>query len=244
MIVPVHLYSVALLCVLSAASVARAETTACQPQDGPAVCKQKCESRSQESCAVLGILYLRGDAGRKPAYAKAEPLLRTACAAKVALGCGGLGSLYALQKKVKKARPLFEKACKMGDALSCESIGGLILGADGSKPPSDLTAATRKANVYYERACELGSPSACAFCAAFIVDKIVQGTAQEALELYLKACSGGIGMACRQGADFLMKDTPESKQLAATLDAPRLSADLLKRACELGDSNACARRGE
>ncbi len=241
---PVHvrLNILVLVCVASASSAAHADTAACQPQDGSDACMKKCEAKSQESCAVLGIMYLRGQVGNKPDYTRAEPLLRGACSAEVALGCGGLGSLYGVQKKFKQARPLFEKACKMRDALSCESLGGLILGADGGKPPpSNLTASTRKANVYYKRACELGAPTACAFCAAFIVDKIVQGTAKEALELYVKACSGGIGMACRQAADFVMRDTPESKELAATLDAPRLSADLLKRACELGDTKACAR---
>jgi TPR repeat protein len=189
-------------------------------------------------------MHLRGQANGKQDFAKAEPLLRRACDAKVALGCGGLGSLYGVQQNFKKARPLFEKACTMGDALSCESLGGLAMGADGGKPPADINAATRKANVYYKRACALGAGTACGFCAAFIVDKIVEGTAKEALELYVKACSSGMAMACRQAADFLMKDTPESKALAAGYDAPRLAADLIKRACKLGDPKACSRTGE
>src|SRR5262249_14049373 len=140
-----------------------------------------------------------------------------------------------------KARPLFEKACAMGDALSCESLGGLAMGAAGDPPPADIPAATRKANVYYKRACELGSGTGCGFCAAFIVDKLVDGTAKQPLDLYVKGCSGGMAIACRQAADLLAKDTPESKQLAAAYDAPRLIADLLKRACKLGDARACAR---
>jgi TPR repeat protein len=145
---------------------------------------------------------------------------------------------------VKKARPLFEKACTMGDALSCESLGGLAMGADRVTPPPDPTATARKANVYYKRACELGSGDACGFCAAFIVDKIVDGTATAALDLSVKACSGGMAIACRQAAELLARDTPESKALAAGYDAPRLTADLLKRACKLGDPKACARTDE
>ena len=233
--------ALAIAIVLAASAVARPEPAACVPKDGPDVCKQQCDAGSQESCAVLGIMYLRGEVGTKPDLGKAEPLLRRACDAKVALGCGGLGSLQGVQGNFKKARPLFERACTMGDALSCESLGGLAMGADGVKPPSDATAAARKANVYYKRACELGSGTACGFCAAFIVDKIVEGTAREALELYVKACSGGMAIACRQAADLLVKETPESKELAAAYDAPRLTADLLKRACKLGDAKACAR---
>jgi TPR repeat protein len=227
--------------VLAAPAIARPEPAACVAKDGPDACKQKCDAKSQQSCAVLGIMYLRGDVGNKRDLAKAEPLLRRACDANVALGCGGLGSFLAVKGNVNKARPLFERACTMGDALSCESLGGLAMGADQVKPPPDPTAAAHKANVYYRRACELGSGDACGFCAAFIVDKIVDGTAKEALDLYVKACSGGMAIACRQAAELLVRDTPESKALAAGYDAPRLTADLLKRACKLGDPKACAR---
>jgi TPR repeat protein len=212
-------------------------------RDGADACAEKCKAKSQESCAVLGIMYLRGDIGNKQDFAKAEPLLRRACDAKVALGCGGLGSMFVVQGNIEKGRPLFEKACTMGDALSCESLGGLAITPDGVTPPADIKAASRKANVYYKRACELGSGTACGFCAAFILDKIVDGTAKQALDLYVKACSGGMAIACRQAADLLSKDTPESKELAAGYDAPRLIADLLKRACKLGDTKACPRTG-
>lgn len=230
--------------IVLAAPVARSEPAACVAKDGPDACRKKCSVKSQQSCAVLGIMYLRGDASRKPDLVKAEPLLRGACDAKVALGCGGLGSLYGVRSDFGKARPLFEKACTMGDPLSCESLGGLTLGADRGTAPADIKAASQKANVYYKRACELGSGTACGFCAAFIVDKIVDGTAKEALDLYVKACSGGMAIACRQAADLLGKNTPESKQLAAAYNAPRLTADLLKRACKLGDAKACARTGD
>jgi len=103
-----------------------------------------------------------------------------------------------------------------------------------------MAAAARKANVYYKRACDLGSANGCGFCAAFIADKIVAGTAREALELYLKACGRGMAVACRQGIELLHKDSAESKALAASLDAARLTTDVLKRGCELGDARACA----
>ena len=186
-------------------------------------------------------MHLQGAVGGKPDYGQAERLLRRACSAKVALGCGGLGSLYgAIKKDFKRARPLLEKGCTLGDPLSCESLGGLEAGADTSQPPpSDIKAASRRANAYYKRACDLGSANGCGFCAAMIADKTVAGTAKEALELYLKACSRGIAIACRQGVNLLNKDTPDSKELAAGLDAARLSADVLKRGCELGDAASC-----
>lgn len=229
------------LITLSASSWAQS-SAACKQEDGPAVCRSKCEKGSQESCAIVGVMHLQGAVGSKPDYPRAERLLERACAAKVALGCGGLGSLYgAIKKDFKRARSLLEKGCSMGDAMSCESVGGLLTGADERQPPpTDITEASRKAYVYYKRACDLGSANGCGFCAASIADKIVPGTTEEAVDLYLKACSRGMAIACRQGVNLLNQDTPESKALAATLDTARLSADLLKRGCELGDAKACA----
>jgi TPR repeat protein len=235
---------VALLAGLMAAAASpRSAPAACQPQDGADACQARCDAGSQQSCAVLAIMYLRGEVAAGRDDAKAERPLRRACAAKVPLGCGGLGSFYAaVRKDFKKARPLYERACDAGDVLSCESLGGIALGRaalDGSTP-ADPPAA-RKANVYYRKACELGSAVACAYCAAFIADKDVDGTAREALDLYGKACARGMGFACLQAVDLLTSDRQEWKQLAETFDLPRLSADLLQRACKLGETAACAR---
>ena len=76
--------------------------------------------------------------------------------------------------------------------------------------------------------------------AVFIADKMVPGTVKSALELYMKACERGMGIACRQGAALLVRNDPESKALAASLDTRRLVADLLKRGCALGDQPSCA----
>jgi TPR repeat protein len=230
---------IALLVLLAATTSARAEP-ACQPSDGPDICTKRCDAGSQDSCAVLGVMHLRGELGGKSDRAKAEALLDRACKAKVALGCGGLGSLYGTRKDWKRARSLFESACTMGDALSCESLGGLAVGADGT-PVADYKAASQKASVYYRRACDLGSGPGCAFVAVFIVDKIIAGTAKDALELYMKACGRGVEVACRQGADFLTHPMFTSSPFAKTVEVDRLSADLLARGCKLGDAKSCER---
>lgn len=233
--------AVALTLSLSLAGLASADPApACKPADGAAACKQSCDKGSQDSCAVLGVMHLQGVNG-KPDHAQAEKLLQRACTAKVALGCGGLGSYYgAVKKDWKRARPLLEQGCKMGDGLACESIGGVINGADPTLPkPKDLKAAARESWPYYKRACELGTTAGCGFAAVFIADKMVAGTARSALELYMKACERGMGIACRQGAALLVRNDPESKALAASLDTRRLVADLLKRGCALGDRPSC-----
>ena len=214
---------------------------ACKPSDGAAACKERCDKGSQDSCAILGVMYLQGSAGNKPDHAQAEKLLQRACTAKVALGCGGLGSFYgAVKKDWKRARPLLEQGCKMGDALACESMGGVINGADPSLPqPKNATVAARESGPFAKRACVLGGMAGCGFAAVFIADKMVAGTVKDALQLYMKACERGMGIACRQGAGLLVRDDPESKALAASLDAQRLIADLLKRGCALGDQRSC-----
>ncbi|MBC7976778.1 MAG: sel1 repeat family protein [Myxococcales bacterium] len=221
------------------------QAPACGPEDGADVCKATCDNGSQESCAVLGVVLMQSGPGMHPDYPQAERLLQRACAANVALGCGGLGSLYgAVKNDPKRARPLLEKGCSMGDSLSCESLGGQESAAAtaGMNPPrrADIAAAARKAHIYYRRACDLGSANGCGFSAAAIADKIVAGTLKEAFELYLKACGRGMAAACRLGIGLLRVDTAESKALAASLDVARLSADTLKRGCELGDAKSCA----
>jgi len=238
----IHLTVVALLVALSATSWAQPVRPACRPQEGPDACRTRCEGGSQQSCAVLGIMHLRGEVGDKPDYAEAERLLRRACSAKVALGCGGMGSLYgAIRKDVKRARRMFERACAMGDALSCESLGGLTLGVDRKSRRRPSPADLRKAYGYYRRACNLGSGTACGFAAALIVDGGARGTAKEAFEMFVKACNGGMNVGCRQAVDLLNRDTPESRKLAAGFDASRLSSDLLTQGCKLGDAVACSR---
>lgn len=214
---------------------------ACKPADGVAACKQRCDKGSHASCAVLGVMHLQGVDG-KVDHAQAERLLQRACTAKVALGCGALGSYYgAIKKDWKRARPLLEQGCTMGDALSCESIGGIINGADPALPrPKDLESAARESFPFYKRACDLGSANGCGFSAVFIADKLVTGTTKQALELYVKACGGGMAIACRQGAALLVRKDPAAKALAASLDAARLVADLLKRGCALGDQRSCS----
>ena len=216
---------------------------ACKPRDGAGACKTACDAGSRESCAVLGVMHLRGevDGGGDPRAA--ERLLRGACSAKVALGCGGLGSLYMARKDQRRGRPLLEKGCAMGDALSCESLGGMALGFDGATPASpDIRVSTRVAVVHYRKACALGSGAGCAWVGAAIVDHAVVGTAAEALDLCMKACNLGVGASCRQALELLTDDTPESRALAAPLDMPNLSASLLERGCKLGDAKSCARK--
>jgi TPR repeat protein len=128
----------------------------------------------------------------------------------------------------------------MGDGLSCESLAGIEAELEAAKPKRDIDALTRRQIPFYRRACELGTANGCAFIAAFIVDKVIDGSAQEAFDLYVKACSRGNAIACRHTAGLLHRNEQEWKAIAAKLDVNRLTADLMSRACKLGDAKSCA----
>lgn len=169
--------------------------------------------------------------------AQAEILLTRACSAKVALGCGALGSLYGLRGDSKRARRQLEQGCTMGDPLSCDSLGGLESEVSQGGTRAASRESRRKAAAYYRRACDLGSGRGCAFAAAAIGDGIVAGAPKDALVLYVKACSRGLGVACRLGVDLAAKES----SLASHYDVPAICAELLRRGCEAGDAICCAR---
>lgn len=184
-------------------------------------------------------MYLRGELVKADAAA-AEPLLRKACDAKVAVGCGALGSLFAMRGNPKAGRPFLERGCNMGDGLSCESLAGMEIELEAAKPKPDFGAAIRRQVPFYRRACELGTANGCAFVAAAITDKAIDGSAQEAFDLYFKACNRDSGTACRLTASLLHRDEPEWKAIAAKLDVNRMTADLLRRGCKQGDAKSCS----
>lgn len=225
---------------VAAAEPAGRPAASCTPREGAGACKAACATGSQESCAILGIMHLRGEVDGGADQSIAEHLLRGACKAKIALGCGGLGTLYMSNRNQRRARTLFEKGCTMGDALACESLGGMSLGFDGAKSASrDIRISTRVAVVYYRKACGLGSGAGCVWVAAAIADGAITGTLAEALDLYVKACSLGVGIACRQAVELLTSETPAARALAQSLDVPRLSASLLEHGCKLADAKSC-----
>jgi TPR repeat protein len=129
----------------------------------------------------------------------------------------------------------------MGDGLACESLGGLARGLDGSPQPTDVTRGLREAIPFYRKACDLGATRGCGWVAGAITDGFTQGALKDAFQLYVKACNGPDKMpvACRAAVSVLHQGTAESRELAAEYDLDRLSVELLKRGCKLGDAQAC-----
>jgi uncharacterized protein len=229
----------AMVTLPSLVRVSSSEPPACEYEDGPQKCKTRCDQGSQTSCASLGLMYLRGQFVKSD-LAAAEPLLQKACDANVPVGCGGLGSLFVVRGNRELGRPLLERGCNMGDGLACESVAGIEGELEAAKPKRDIKELIRRQTPFYRRACELGTANGCAFVGAFILDKAIDGSAQEAFDLYVKACSRGNAIACRRTAGLLHRNEQEWKAIAAKLDVDRLTADLMSRACKLGDAKSCA----
>lgn len=107
-----------------------------------------------ENLTKLGAeAYNQGD------YQKAAQLWQKACDEENALGCGGLGALYAEGKGVRqdyqKAAQLFQKACDGGEALGCNSLGILYKYGQGVRQNFST------AKEYYGKACDLGLQLGC-----------------------------------------------------------------------------------
>lgn len=210
-------------------AAAWAQSVPCSLGGPRAACVAACEGGDPEACAKAGVHALRSGEGLEQGIAQ----LRKACGARVALGCGALGSALVagtgVPKDIAEGRKLFERACEGGDGLSCLSLGGLATGMSAQTP--DLPAAAR----YYDRACTLGQPRGCAFTAAIIADGIVSGPGWErsrVLGLLELGCEGDIDVACAQLGDALRDGTYGPAQLAR-------AATLHAKACRLGLTRAC-----
>ena len=102
---------------------------------------------------------LGAEAYNKGDYQKTLDLWQKACDKGNALGCGGLGALYAEGKGVRqdyqKAAQLYQKACDSGEAVGCLGLGALYQNGQGVK--QDFSTAKQ----YYGKACDLGLQLGC-----------------------------------------------------------------------------------
>ena len=98
------------------------------------------------------LFELGQEAYGKGDYQKAAKLWQKACDEGNALGCGGLGFLYANGQGVKqdyqKAAKFYQMACDDGELSSCHSLGLLYTNGQGVKQDY------QKAIQLYQKACD------------------------------------------------------------------------------------------
>jgi len=87
--------------------------------------QRACDLGYADGCAKAGQLYVTGDAGVGPDYARAFKLYKRACDGGSVEGCAGEGVLLiegaGTERDGKRGLALLRGACSQGDQQSCEA---------------------------------------------------------------------------------------------------------------------------
>lgn len=160
----------------------------------------------------------------------AVELYRYACEEGHAPGCRGLAQLYhegrGIEKDGRRALSLWEDACAQGDAPSCTKLAHLF----AKQGVTDTRVLTLLA-----MGCHRGDPDACNDYATTMSSHAPSAAQKSTVASYLeRACSGGVGQACRA----LLANERSDKGMS-----PARERELLSRACQGNDDEACTLLG-
>lgn len=236
-----------LVVLLAALPGVAAASPAASPAESPAVSAAR---RSAVETALPGG-YREAQrllTAHPPEVQAAAALLAPLCAAGHAPSCALTGELLLATLMGEEAEGgaqgevLLRRACELGDLRACVRLGEAALQRAGA-------LRFEEAHALFARACDGGEPGGCAAAArAWLVarsrgwaPKVASPPDPTALlarvrELLEARCADEDPVACRDVATALL----------AQPDAPAdyaLAAELVQRACERGDADACAVAG-
>jgi TPR repeat protein len=199
--------------------------------------------RTHAGCLDLALM-LQNGAGVPQDTAAAAALFEKACEGGDASACQLLGDArYAgagLERDLEGAQTAFQRGCGMALFSSCTKLADLL--RVRHDPAAD--ALYKKACAAHEKdACTvLELKKACAgrdaclavadLCSDYLAGYDVLAEAQLARAPCEKACAGGVGEACDTLADMYQDGYGAPRDLAQ-------AAAFRKRACDLGDRDAC-----
>lgn len=198
----------------------------CKPGDG-AECAKQCDAGNAGSCATLAAMHRTGT-GVDKNQGKVAALAKKACDKDVISGCRTLALSKLDTKDSKSAIELLDRTCKAGDGRSCvelgvaqlddkkqasnaqysfrracygggENEGCAWLGVLYAEGKGGLSVSPKLASSFFEKGCKEGSARACDGLGDLV--KAGKGIAKDpgrAKELYAKACSGGLAVACKK----------------------------------------------
>ena len=233
------------LCVEAGRAVLRGEGVKADPQRARELFSDACTERTHAGCLDLALM-LQNGTGVAQDPATAVALFEKACAGGDASACQLLGDArYAgagIPPDLKSAEAAFQRACGLELFSSCTKLGDLFrVERDGAR-----------ATEQYKRACAADEKDACTvlalskpcsgretcldlsdLCSDYLAGYEVLAEPQLAREPCEKACAGGVGEACDNLADMFQEG------FGAPHDAEQ-SAAMRKRACALGDRDACS----
>jgi TPR repeat protein len=193
-----------------------------------------CEARIEYACALLGRHYESGIATSWDP-ARAADLYDKSCTAGIGLACALLAEMYSTghgidveRRKAASYRTLAHAhwlaACNRGELQWCTDASRLTLveaGSDGAEIAIQLD----------RRACEGGVARSC----ARILSTPLHGpVSPESVRELDKLCAGGEPSACTGLARLLDRSIAPGGR-----EDPERTGALIRRACDLGDGEAC-----
>jgi TPR repeat protein len=189
--------------------------------------ERRCAQGHLDDCVTAARnLEQHGDVGE----GYAVELYRFACEEGHAPGCRGLAQLYdegrGVERDSRRAMTLWEDACAQGDAPSCTILAHLF----SKQGITDARVLTLLA-----MGCHRGDASACSEYADNLSSHSSPSQKSTVVSYLERACSGGVGSACRS----LIASERGDKAFSQARER-----ELLSRACEAKDAEACTLLGQ
>jgi TPR repeat protein len=219
--------------------------------------ERACDSGVGSACSNLAFLLDPSDDDEE-GNGRVVALLVRACEGKNPAGCREVGVRHirgdGLAQDEVAASSEFEIACAGEDAQGCDWLA--YTQENGLGRPKD----TQRAIANYGKACDKSSYDGCFHLGnAYAGGRGVEKDERHARDLYETACGGGISEACHRLANLEIEGAPDgearldqlckkNKMVACTALGARLAwhdstrargLELLRRACEKGETNAC-----
>jgi TPR repeat protein len=232
------------LCVEAGRAVLRGEGVKRDPEQAKQLFSAACTSRTQAACLDLALMYETGDGIAQDAHA-AMPLFDKACRSGDSAACELLGDArwqgIGTARDPAGAQASYRRACDLEVGSSCTKL------ADSLRVLHD----DARADAQYRKACAADEKDACIaealpkgcsgrdacldfadLCADYLAGYDALAEPSLARAPCEAACTGGVGEACDSLADMYQEG------LGVGRDDGR-ARDFRKRACELGDRDAC-----
>jgi TPR repeat protein len=214
-------------------------STASQPQpcsleSSAEPCKAACDAGDLASCRNLGVLVMRGKAGRRDVR-RAEAVLRKACDGNDPAACHELGALFleGLPRDDDAAMALQKKACDAGHLPGCGDLAGLLLTDGAMRIRVENEPDVRAAVSLAQKACEGGYARACTILGnVHWTGKVVPRDQALAKQMLERGCDGGDWWGCTTASSIYDKGWgggPPDKERAATLN--RKAFELIQKNC-------------
>jgi TPR repeat protein len=231
------------LCVEAGRAVLRGEGVKPDPERARELFSDACTQRTHAGCLDLALM-LQNGSGVPQDTAAAAALFEKACEGGDASACQLLGdALYAgvgIERDLKGAQAAYQRGCGMALFSSCTKLADLL------RVQHDPAA-----EALYKKACAADEKDACTvlalkkdcagrdacldladLCSDYLAGYDVLAEAQLARGPCEKACAGGVGEACDNLADMYQEGYGAPRDLSQ-------AAVFRKRACDLGDRDAC-----